>query len=106
MTANRHPQILRVVRAAACALLVTLLAGAAGKPASSRVRPPQQAAGEVVANLAAGRVAVLIAKDGIAVATAQSQYEPGTLPPLIVPLGGLRVAILLGPVEWTWPGTG
>ena len=58
-----------------------------------------------MANLAAGRVAVLIAKDGIAVATAQSQVEPGTLPPLIVPLGSLRAAVLLGPVEWTWPGT-
>ena len=58
-----------------------------------------------MANLAAGRVAVLVGRDGIAVATAESQVEPGTLPPLIVPLGSLRVGGLLGPVEWVWPGT-
>lgn len=60
----------------------------------------------MVANLAAGRAAVLVAKNGIAVATAQSQIEPETLPPLIVPLTSLRVAVLLGPAEWVWPDSG
>jgi hypothetical protein len=68
--------------------------------------PQRQSNDEVVANLAAGRVAVLVAKDGIAVATAESPVEPGTLPPLIVPLNSVRVAVLLGPVEWIAPGTG
>ena len=108
MPSDHDSRLLRAVCASTCAAAVVLVAGAARVPVSSSVHAPerQQSAGEVVANLAAGRVAVLIAKDGLAVATAQSQIEPGTLPPLIVPLGSLRVAVLLGPVEWTWPGTG
>jgi len=107
MAVNRDPRSSLVLGASVCAVLAALLAAPAGVPAPSSVHAlaSQQSADEVVANLAAGRVAVLIAKDGIAVATAQSQVEPGTLPPLIVPLGSLRVAVLLGPVEWTWPGT-
>jgi hypothetical protein len=106
MMAEFHQRMMRVARAAASAVLATLLAAAvlpASRTAAST--PAQQTADEVVANLAAGRVAVLVAKDGIAVATAQSQVEPGTLPPLIVPLGSLRVAVLLGPAVWEWPGT-
>jgi len=108
MPSNRHSHRLRIACAYTCAAATILFAGATGLPASSTAPtpPPQQSADEVVANLAAGRVAVLIAKDGLAVATAQSQIEPGTLPPLIVPLSSLRIAVLLGPVEWTWPGTG
>lgn len=108
MSACRQLRSIGVVRASVCAVLATLLVSAVSMPAlpGAHAQPPQQSADEVVANLAAGRVAVLIAKDGIAVATAQSQVEPGTLPPLIVPLSSLRVAVLLGPVEWTWPGTG
>lgn len=108
MLANRHPWLVRVIRGSACAALATLLPTSAGMPAPSRAPEPrpQQSADEVVANLAAGRVAVLVAKDGIAVATAQSQIEPETRPPLIVPLGSLQVAVLLGPEEWVWPGTG
>jgi hypothetical protein len=65
-----------------------------------------QEAQEVVANLAAGRVAVLVAKGGIVIATAESKLEAGTLPPLIVPLNYFRVAVLMGPAEWVWPGGG
>jgi hypothetical protein len=108
MAANRYLDFPRRVLSLASAGLVLLLAGAAIVPAS----PPaeqfaqQQSTDEVVANLAAGRAAVLIAKDGIVVATAQSNVEPETLPPMIVPLGSYRVAVLLGPVEWMWPGSG
>jgi hypothetical protein len=65
-----------------------------------------QAAEEVFANLAAGRVAVLVTKGGIVVATAESRFEAGTLPPLIVPLSYFRAAVLLGPAEWVWPDAG
>jgi len=82
-----------------------LLAGWAAR-SGPQPAPQRLSNDEVVANLAAGRVAVLVAKDGIAVATAESQVEPGTLPPLIVPLSSMRVAVLLGPVEWITPGTG
>jgi hypothetical protein len=106
MAAEFHHRMMRLPRAASGAVLVALLA-AGSIPAARNpgAQPAQQTADEVVANLAAGRVAVLVAKDGIAVATAQSQLEPGTLPPLIVPLGPLRVAVLLGPAVWEWPGT-
>ena len=59
-----------------------------------------------MANLAAGRAAVLVCKDGIVVATAESHVEPDTLPPMIVPVTALRVGVLLGPVEWISPGLG
>ena len=61
---------------------------------------------ELVANLAAGRVAVLVCKDGIVVATAESRVEPDTLPPMLVPLSAFRAGVVLGPVEWIWPGSG
>lgn len=89
------------------ALAVFLLASpSALSPQGLSTRSPNQNGDEVVANLSAGRVAVLVGKDGIAVATAESAVEPGTLPPLIVPLSSMRVGVLLGPVEWIAPDTG
>jgi len=112
VNSNRRtlPGLLRGSRLAGCAALATLLTGASVMPSSqgpqsAATRSPYQNGDEVVANLAAGRVAVLVAKDGIAVATAESAVEPGTLPPVIVPLSSLRVAVLLGPVEWVSPET-
>lgn len=95
--------VMALVLALVCAVIFP---GAALLPAR---RPPQsagEAGGEVVANLAAGRAVVLVAKDGIVVATLESRTEPETLPPLIVPLSGSRVAVLLGAVEWREPATG
>ncbi len=110
MASDRSSRLARILCASLFTMGAILFSVLAAIPPLSAARKlssaPQQAADEVVANLAAGRAAVLIAKDGLAVASAQSQIEPGTLPPLIVPLGSLRVAVLLGPVEWTWPGTG
>ena len=60
---------------------------------------------EVVANLAAGRVVVYVAKDGIVVATLEERIEAGARAPVIFPLSGRRVAILMGAVEWVTPGT-
>jgi len=96
------PRLCPVAGAVLAALLIAAVMPAARDLAAQST---QQTTSEVIANLAAGRVAVLIAKDGIAVATAESQVEPRTHPPLIVPLGSLRVGVLLGPVEWEWPGT-
>jgi hypothetical protein len=58
---------------------------------------------EVVANLAAGRAVVVVAKDGIVVGTLESHTEADTRPPLIVPLGSYRVIVLLGAAEWVTP---
>ena len=107
MAKSLHRPARNAFRPAVRALLATLPAVVAVFGArASAPRPAQQPTGEIVANLAAGRVAVLVAKDGIAVATAQSQIEPQTLPPLIVPLGSLRVGVLLGPAEWVSPSVG
>lgn len=55
---------------------------------------------EIVGNLAAGRVVVIVAKGGIAIATLESRIEPNTRPPVIVPLGTRRAGVLLGAVDW------
>ncbi len=78
-------------------LLATGLALLASPPA-----PPQE---EVVANLAAGRVLILVTRDAILVGAAENPIEPETQPPLVVPLGDRRVGILLGPVVWSWPSS-
>ena len=58
---------------------------------------------EVVANLAAGRVLVAVTKDGIVIATLENKVEPDTRPPLIVPLGSRRAAVLMGAFNWLAP---
>jgi hypothetical protein len=61
---------------------------------------------EVVANLAAGRVVIYVAKDGMVIAANESRVEADSRPPLFVQLSPKRIAILLGAVEWVLPGTG
>ena len=68
--------------------------------------PSALAAQEVVANLAAGRVVIYVAKDGIAVAANEGPVEADSRPPLVAQLSGRRIAILLGAAEWVHPGTG
>lgn len=70
---------------------------------ASTSAPPQE---EVVANLAAGRVLILVTRDAILVGAAENPIEPETQPPLVVPLGDRRMGILLGPVVWSWPSSG
>ena len=67
----------------------------------------QQAEEEIVSNLAAGRVVIVVAKDGIVLATLENPIEPNTLPPLIVPLGSRSAGVLLGAIDWVAlnPGT-
>jgi hypothetical protein len=66
----------------------------------------QDAKEEVVANLAAGRVTIFVAKDGILVATQGNEIERGARMPVVVPLSSRRVAILMGAVEWAYPSLG
>ena len=58
---------------------------------------------EVAVNLAEGRVVICAAKDGIILATMDTHSEPGSPPPVVVPLGGLRAGVILGAVEWVQP---
>lgn len=59
---------------------------------------------EIVANLAGGRVYVYVANGGIVVGALPRPVEAKSVAPVIVPLSGRRVAVLLGAVEWTIPG--
>lgn len=62
-----------------------------------------QSNGEVVANLATGRVVIAVAKDAILVATLENPIEVHTLPPTPVLLSSERFGVLLGPVDWWSP---
>ena len=90
------------------AFFVAFLSNVASSAKEVRGKAQQtqfESGSELLANLAAGRVEVLVCRDGIVVATAESYVEPDTLPPMIVPLSAFRVGVFLGPVEWTWPGS-
>ncbi len=65
--------------------------------------PSRAYAQEVAVNLAEGRVVICAAKDGIIVATADAHSEPGSPPPVVTALGGLRAGVILGAVEWVQP---
>lgn len=71
-------------------------------PATAQAQEPET---ELVANLAAGRVVVCVAKDGILIATVENKIEADSKAPVVVPLSGKRVAILLGAVEWVVPAS-
>ena len=64
---------------------------------------------EVVANLAAGRTVVYVAGNGVVVGTvapAAASAEAGSHPPPVLPLGGSRIGVLLGAIEWLSPASG
>jgi hypothetical protein len=70
--------------------------------ASSAVaqEPGETPGEEVIANLAAGRVIVLVTKQAILVATVENPIESETHTPLPVPLSSRRVGVMLGAVDW------
>lgn len=58
---------------------------------------------EIVANLAAGRVILLVTKDAILIATVENPIEPQTHVPAPVQMGVMRAGILLGAEDWFSP---
>ena len=62
--------------------------------------------GEIVANLAAGRVVFCVTHDAIIVAATGGGGEVGSRPPTVLPVSPGRVGVLLGAIEWTVPATG
>jgi hypothetical protein len=75
----------------------------APEPASAQQQQPNR---DLVANFAAGRVEICVAKETMLIATADIPVEPGSEPPLIFGLGTGRLGILLGAASWIEPGTG
>lgn len=61
--------------------------------------------GEIVANLATGRVVFCVTHDAIIVAATSGGGEVGSRPPAVLPVGSGRIAVLLGAIDWTAPGT-
>jgi hypothetical protein len=94
-----------VTRRANARLFLTLLPFSIPVLYGQRVRA-QERDEEIVANLAAGRLVIFVAADGILVGTLENPIEPETRPPVIVPISSRRVAVLLGAVDWFSPATG
>src|ERR1700694_3404911 len=61
--------------------------------------------GEIVANLATGRVVFCVTKDAIIVAATSGGGEVGSRPPAVLPVSSGRIGILLGAIDWTAPDT-
>ena len=61
--------------------------------------------GEIVANLATGRVIFCVTRDSIIVAATSGGGEVGSRPPAVLPVSPGRIGVLLGAIEWTAPDT-
>jgi hypothetical protein len=62
--------------------------------------------GEIVANLATGRVIFCVTHDAIIVAATSGGGEVGSRPPAVLPVSSGRVGVLLGAIDWTAPDKG
>lgn len=62
-------------------------------------------AGEIVANLATGRVVFCVTHDAIIVAATSGGGEVGSRPPVVLPVSSGRIGILLGAIDWIAPDT-
>jgi len=58
---------------------------------------------EVAVNLAEGRVVICAAQDGIILAAMDAHGEAGSRPPAITILSAVRMAVVMGAVEWVQP---
>jgi hypothetical protein len=91
---------LRLYSCWALALLWALVA----RPCASASAQDQQREDEIIANLAAGRVIVHVAKDGnIIFAAIDHPMEAGSVPPRVVELDSTHVAVIFGASEWRMP---
>jgi hypothetical protein len=70
-----------------------------------RQNPTDQPGEEVVANLAAGRVLIVVVKDAILIGTVENPIEAQTHPPTPVVLSEQRAGIILGAVDWFSPSS-
>lgn len=93
----------RFGRKGAPAVALLVAAVAVGSVTVASQTPGTAAGGEIVANLASGRVAILAAKDGFVVASVAGSFEPGDLAPVVIPQSEGSVVVALGAVEWVTP---
>lgn len=93
--ANSRPTASSLARV--LALLVLVACAAPPEPLA------QARDDEIVANLAAGRVIVHVARESIVFATIEQAAEADSLAPRVVPLDARHIGVLLGAVEWQIP---
>ena len=101
LSSKRSRCCLWLVLPAFLASLAFGLSAARGRAAEPQV---QETEGEIVANLAGGRVIVHVAKDDLILfATIDHPVEAGSPPPRLLSLDNTHVGILLGASEWREP---
>lgn len=69
----------------------------------ARSRAQENRGGEIVANLATGRVILCVAHDAIIVAATGGGGEIGSHPPAVLPVSSGRIGVLVGAIDWTAP---
>lgn len=84
-------------------VLAALGLGSAMLPSANAQSNDGDTNGEVVTNLAAGRVVFAVVKDAILVGTIENPIEVHTRPPTPVQLASERFGVFLGPVDWWSP---
>src|SRR5665213_1303608 len=104
---NRNRSLIAPYLAAFFCTAVAMLAALPGAISPAVALPPQeQQQGEVVANLAAGRVVFCVTKTAIVVAATQVPVEKGSREPAVVAVSARRIGVLLGAVEWNTTAKG
>jgi hypothetical protein len=98
------PSVSRSSPARLCAVVLAAMMFALASPAGAQetYEEPSQ---DIVVDLAAGRVVILVVKDAILIGTVENPIEAETRPPVPVRLGSERVGMLLGAVDWFSPST-
>jgi hypothetical protein len=95
------------IRATWRALLLLLAVAILSSISFAQVPPAQEnQGGEIVANLATGRVIFCVTHDAIIVAATSGGGEVGSHSPSVLPVSSGRIGVLLGAVDWTAPDTG
>jgi hypothetical protein len=72
---------------------------------SPKLSAQENRGGEIVANLATGRVVFCVTHDAIIVAATSGGGEVGSRPPAVLPVSSGRIGVLLGAIDWTAPDT-
>ncbi len=96
----------RLIRRGITSLFVGALLVMATGAQPRRQESSSDSGEEIVADLATGRVEVLVAKGAILIAILGTPSEPGSLAPQITQMSEGRATILLGAVEWEALGPG
>jgi len=78
-----------------CICLLVFIVGAQRALAQER-----EQGGEIVANLAGGRVIIHVARDKIVFAAIDQPVEPNSIPPRVLSIDDTHIGILLGASEW------